>query len=158
LQLLTGARIGEVLNSQWTDFDLERGVKVKPSHHAKQKRTEHLPLSSVAVAFLSPMFETRSEDNPQVFPGRKSGQPVKELKRFWKAVTEAAGLQDYRLHDNRHTDASHLVSIGHSLAVVARLLGHTNPLTTQLYAHLADDPLREAAKVMGDKLSGRHED
>ncbi|MEM8631836.1 MAG: tyrosine-type recombinase/integrase [Pseudomonadota bacterium] len=153
LQLFTGARIGEVLNSQWADFDLDRGVWVKPSHHTKQKRTEHLPLSSGAVTLLCSMAATRSGDNPHVFPGRKPGKPIKELKRFWKAVTEAAGLKDYRLHDNRHTHASHLVSSGHSLPVVGRLLGHTNPMTTQRYAHLADDPLREAAEVMGSKLS-----
>ena len=40
-----------------------------------------------------------------------------------------------------------------SLAIVGRLLGHTNPLTTQRYAHLADDPLREAAEIIGRKLS-----
>jgi site-specific recombinase XerD len=38
-----------------------------------------------------------------------------------------------------------------SLAVVGRLLGHTNPVTTQRYAHLADDPLREAADMFGKK-------
>lgn len=155
LQLLTGARIGEVLTSRWDDFDLERGVWVKPSHHTKQKRTEHLPLSSGAVNLLRSMATDHSEDNPHVFPGRKPGQPIKDLKSFWKSVITAADLDDYRLHDNRHTHASHLVSSGYSLPVVGRLLGHTNPMTTQRYAHLADDLLREAAEVMGSKLAGR---
>lgn len=153
LQLLTGARIGEVLTSQWSDFDLERGVWIKPSHHTKQKRTEHLPLSAAAISLLHSMSPHESSDNPYVFPGRKPGEPIKDLKRFWKSVTGAAELQDYRLHDNRHTHASHLVSSGHSLPVVGRLLGHTNPMTTQRYAHLADDPLRQAADVMGEKLA-----
>ena len=46
LQLLTGARIGEVLTAKWTDFDFERRVWVKPSHHTKRMRTEHLPFRS----------------------------------------------------------------------------------------------------------------
>ena len=45
LQLLTGARIGEVLTATWEDFDLVRGLWTKPSHHTKQKRTEHLQLT-----------------------------------------------------------------------------------------------------------------
>ena len=52
LQLLTGARIGEVLSAQWRDIDLERGVWTKPSHHTKQKKTEHLPLSKAACSLL----------------------------------------------------------------------------------------------------------
>ncbi len=75
-----------------------------------------------------------------------------DLRRFWNAITTAAAIEDYRIHDNRHTHASHLVSSGMSLAVVGRLLGHTNPTTTQRYAHLADSPLREAANVFGEKL------
>jgi integrase len=90
---------------------------------------------------------------PFAFPGKVPGQPLKELKRFWKAMTNAAELTDYRIHDNRHTHASYLVSSGLSLPVVGRVLGHTNPLTTQRYAHLADDPLRDAAEVMARKMT-----
>jgi integrase len=36
LQLLTGARMGEVLKAKKEDFDLERGVWRKPSHQTKQ--------------------------------------------------------------------------------------------------------------------------
>jgi len=52
LLLLTGARIGEVLTAKWEHFDLERGVWTKPSHHTKQKRREHLPISSAPVICL----------------------------------------------------------------------------------------------------------
>ncbi len=79
-------------------------------------------------------------------------------KKFWRNITEQAGLTDYRLHDNRHTHASHLVSSGLSLEIVGRLLGHTNPLTTKRYAHLADDPLRAAAERFGSKMEALRED
>ena len=52
-QLLTGARLGEVLKARWSDLDFERGVWTKPSHHTKQKRTEHIPLSGPALALLA---------------------------------------------------------------------------------------------------------
>ncbi len=73
------------------------------------------------------------------------------------SVTKAAGIENYRLHDNRHTHASHLVSSGLSLEIVGRLLGHTNPLTTKRYAHLADDPLRAAAERFGSKMDALQE-
>jgi len=75
---------------------------------------------------------------------------------FWKAVTAEAGIREYRLHDNRHTHASHLVSSGLSLEIVGRLLGHTNPTTTKRYAHIADTPLRAAAERFGAKLDALH--
>ncbi len=151
-QLLTGARIGEVLSAKWDDFELERGVWTKPSHHTKQKRTEHLPLSRAAVSLLLEMSARSTAIQPHLFPGRKPGKPYRDLKAFWRSVTKAADLPNYRIHDNRHTHASHLVSSGLSLPIVGHLLGHTNPSTTQRYAHLADEPLREAAEVMANKM------
>jgi len=152
LQLLTGSRIGEVLTAQWRDFDLERGVWTKPSHHTKQKRTEHLPLSTATRELLEKMLRASISDSGHLFPGLIANKPLSDLKKFWHSLTTAAGIEDYRIHDNRHTHASQLVSGGVSLAVVGRLLGHTNPITTQRYAHLADDPLRAAAELMADKM------
>ncbi len=151
LQLLTGARIGEVLTARWQDFDLNRGVWIKPSHHTKQKRTEHLPLSKAAVALLNGISKPDTESD-LVFPGKSGDKPIVDLKKFWRSVLAMACIKDYRIHDNRHTYASQLVSSGMSLAIVGRLLGHTNPMTTQRYAHLADDPLRAASEIMAAKM------
>ena len=57
LQLLTGARLGEVLSARKDAFDLERGVWTKPSHLTKQRRTEHVPLSGQALALLVAIVE-----------------------------------------------------------------------------------------------------
>ena len=62
------------------------------------------------------------------------------------------GLTEVRIHDLRHTHASHLVSSGLSLSIVGKLLGHTHASTTHRYAHLADEPLREAAEFFGNKV------
>lgn len=124
LQLLTGARIGEVLSAQWSDFDLDRGVWTKPSHHTKQKRTEHLPLSQAACVLLAEMKLAGSEASAYLVPGKNPTKPYKDLKAFWRAIIKAADLPEYRIHDNRHTHASHLVSSGLSLPIVGRLLGH----------------------------------
>jgi integrase len=155
LQLLTGARIGEVLTATWADFDLDRGVWIKPSHHTKQKRTEHLPLSNAARDLLLRMRDMAENISIYLFPGRNPAKPLTDLKRFWRSVMSMSAIEDYRVHDNRHTHASQLVSSGMSLAIVGRLLGHTNPMTTQRYAHLADDPLRDAAEIMARKMRQR---
>ena len=152
LQLFAGSRIGEVLGARWSEIDFERGVWVKPSHHTKHKRIERLPLSGAALHLLSAMHKVDSASK-FLFPGKNPEKPLYDLKRFWRSIMLAADIQDYRVHDNRHTHASQLVSRGLSLAIVGRLLGHTNPMPTQRYAHLADDPLREAAEVFAEKMS-----
>jgi site-specific recombinase XerD len=69
------------------------------------------------------------------------------LWHVWHFVRKQAGLGlDARLYDLRHSFASIGAGGGLSLPIIGRLLGHTQARTTQRYAHLADDPLREAAE------------
>jgi integrase len=116
--------------------------EIASSHHTKQKRTEHVPLSAPALQLLAVMKE--KSESSFLFPGAVISKPLQEIKKTWAGLCKAAKLRDVRLHDLRHTYASHLVSSGMSLPIVGRLLGHTQPQTTARYAHLADDPLRRA--------------
>lgn len=152
LLLLTGARKGELLQSTWEQFDLEKGIWTKPSHLTKQKKKEHLPLSENALVVISELKKFKKEGSSYLFPSKVSDQPLQEIKTFWKRVTKEAGLENVRIHDLRHTHASHLVSSGLSLSIVGKLLGHTQAATTQRYAHLADEPLRQATGIFGDKI------
>lgn len=149
--LLTGARKSEAMQATWDHFDLGRGIWIKPSHLTKQKKREYLPLSDKAVSLLHEVRHL-NPDSPFVFPGKVEGQPIKEIKTFWKRVLKEAQLQNVRIHDLRHTHASHLVSSGLSLSIVGKLLGHTQASTTQRYAHLADEPLRQAAELFSSKV------
>lgn len=180
LLLLTGARRGEVLQAQWSQFDLAKGVWVKPAATTKQKKEHRVPLSDGAVALLNDIFEAAPRDdlgrlkNKYVFPGPRSGEPMTEIKDEWRAIALAAGLYEElppakpggkperkvncRLHDLRHTYASLLVSAGLSLPIIGALLGHTQASTTHRYAHLMDDPLRaatnQAANLIGNSKRG----
>lgn len=172
LLLLTGAREQEVLKSQWLQIDLERGSWTKPSHHTKEKKIEHVPLSEPALALLRRMKKVNGATGP-LFPG-KAGGSRKTIRRTWVQVCRAAGLTTpytvagkrrmivrhkpiLRIHDLRHSYASYLVSGGVSLPKVGKLLGHTQPATTQRYAHLQDDALRDATNVFGKifKVAGK---
>lgn len=112
--------------------------------------------------------------NPVVFPG-PNGKPLTDIRRTWVSVCRKAGLAvavekksrdgkvargkdgkpvmvlqpTVRIHDLRHSFASILVSAGASLPLIGQMLGHTQVQTTQRYAHLFDDPLRQAAETVG---------
>jgi len=63
-----------------------------------------------------------------------------------------ANLENIRIHDFRHTHASHLVSSWLSLSIVGNLLGYTQADTTRRCAHLAGAPLRQATELFGEKV------
>ncbi len=142
LLILTGARRGETLRAEWSQFDLEAGIWTKPSSHTKQRRVHRVPLSAPATALLK-LRKSLSQSH-LVFPG-PSGVPRYDLKGIWRRVTKVAGLEKIRVHDLRHTYASLLISNGFGLAIIGNLLGHTQTQTTNRYAHLHDDALREAS-------------
>ena len=89
---------------------------------------------------------------PYVFPGKSEDQPLTDLKKTWASVTGKAGIENARVHDLRHTFASILVSRGASLPLIGALLGHTQAATTARYAHLYDEPLREAVELVGSAI------
>jgi integrase len=168
LLLLTGARRGEVLAAEWEQFvGLEAGPAtwVKPSSHTKQKREHRVPLSEPARLLLATMkavAETEAKQKSRLpsrylFPARTGAAAgsMTEIKRSWAAICKAADLRGVRLHDLRHTFASVLASAGLSLPVIGALLGHTQPGTTQRYAHLFDDPLRAATERAGAIVTGK---
>jgi integrase len=146
LLLLSGSRKSEVLTAEWPMFDLQQGLWTKPSAHTKQKTIEHVPLSTAALELLTKMREQSSGEG-FLFPG-KNGH-LTTLRRPWAEICKAAGLSGVRVHDLRHSFASHLVSSGVSLHVVGGLLGHTRPETTQRYAHIQDEALRTASNKFG---------
>ncbi|HUX80567.1 MAG TPA: tyrosine-type recombinase/integrase [Alphaproteobacteria bacterium] len=65
---------------------------------------------------------------------------MKEIKTFWKTSLKAAKIENIRIHDLCCTNASHLAPSGLNLSIVGKLLGHTLASTTQIHAHLAEEP------------------
>ena len=112
-----------------------------------------MPLSAPAKQLLTELRAKAKADAEFVFPGRSQGHRI-EFKRAWAELCLAAGIVA-RIHDLRHTYASVLASSGQSLPVIGALLGHTQPATTARYAHLLDDPLRQATERVGAVVSGR---
>ena len=124
----------------------------KPAATTKQKAEHCVPLSAPARQLLA---EISAEQNGGefVFPGRGSDHRI-NIQKNWVAICKAADIKGVRVHDLRHTYASVLASAGHSLIVIGELLGHSQPQTTDRYAHLFDDTLRKATETAGAIVTG----
>jgi integrase len=148
LSLLLGTRKTELLSVRWADVDLEQGTLRLPI--TKAGRAHLLPLPTPARELLRALpSRGRSE---WVFPGNGATGHLVEVKSAWTRIRTAAKVPDARVHDLRRTLGSWLAAQGHSLPLIGRALNHSNVSTTQVYARLDLDPVREAlernAKLM----------
>lgn len=140
LLVLTGRRVGEVLSLRWDQVDFDRDTIRFPE---TKTGSFVAPLSCFTKEYLR--SEKRKAKTPFVCPSKRPDKALVNLQKPWRLVRQRAGLNDVRLHDLRHSYASLGAGLGMSLPMIGRLLGHSQAATTERYAHLAQDPVREAA-------------
>ena len=149
LLLFTGARSSEITGLRW---DWIRDTRAVLPDSKSGPKTIQLPPPARAVLNALP------RTSRFVFPNPHGTAPIADLGRRWQKLRALAGLDGVRIHDCRHTFASHAVMSGLDLYTVGRLLGHADIASTERYAHLADDHIREAAgrisSIVGDAMSG----
>jgi integrase len=148
LLIFTGCRSAEILQLRWEEVDFERQC-LNLSDSKTGRRT--VMLNTAALEILQGI--DRVGGSPFVIPGRTPDRPLTSLQRLWNRVRVEADIADVRCHDIRHTYASFGINSGQNLSVIGKLLGHAKILTTQRYAHLADDPLRRANEQIGSTLA-----
>jgi integrase len=146
LLLFTGCRLREILHLRWEHVDIERGCLFLPDSKNGRKT---VILNAPALTVLNGLEPV----GPYVTPGDDPEQPRHDLKRPWDAVAKRAGLSGVRLHDLRHTYASFGAGGGLGLPIIGRLLGHTQAATTSRYAHLDNDPLRQASEMIAGRIA-----
>jgi integrase len=148
LLILTGARLREILDAQWSQVDLERGVLFLAKSKTGRKP---LYLSAAAQTVLAAIPKVKG--NLHIIAGTKPGAPRADLKKPWEAVKRAADIDGVRLHDLRHSFASVGAGASFGLPIIGKLLGHSQPATTARYAHLDADPVRRAVEAIGATIS-----
>jgi integrase len=148
LLIFTGARKSEILTARWENFDAEYRCLRLPDSKTGAKV---LQLNSPALEVLARL--PRDDTSPWIVPAHDLSRPLVDLEKPWQRIRAKAGLPNVRLHDLRHSFASAAAAHGLSLHMIGALLGHSQPATTARYAHLAADPLRQAADLIGSRLA-----
>ena len=146
LLLLTGCRLGEIVKLRRSEVRGDMLMLVDSKTGPRK-----VPLNSQARAILE--WQPASE-SPFVFPSPfDPSRPRCTQLRVWYRVRKEAGIEDVRLHDLRHTHASHAVMNGVPVPVVSRMLGHSNVRMTLRYAHLGDRDIERAAERIGRSIA-----
>jgi integrase len=152
LLILTGCRLSEIQKLKWEY--VKNGYLLLPDSKTGARRIPLAPEAQIVLENLP-----RVPKNEYVIAAADGVGYIRNLHHAWRRLQKLAGLERVRIHDLRHTYASNAVMQGHSIVMVAKLLGHSQIQTTMRYAHLADDPIREAAtqvaSVLGKSLSAK---
>jgi len=112
--------------------------------NAKGKRVRSVPLNDAAIdIILKQLEDTKGYD--YLFINHQTGLPYTTVMKVWTRLREKAGLPHLRLHDLRHSFASFLVNSGRTLYEVQQILGHSQSIVTERYAHLSTKTLQAAS-------------
>jgi integrase len=152
LALFTGARRSNVLAMRWANIDLDGATWTIPRDETKTGTTYRLPLSQIAVEILRYRRGIVGDDAEWVFPSDGRRGHLVEPKAAWERIRRRSGLRDLRIHDLRRTLGSWQAAAGASLPIIGRSLGHLTPATTQVYARLDLDPVRQSVESAGAAL------
>ena len=139
----TGMRRGEIFDLHWSHVDLKN--RIIEVGDPKNGDPRFIPINETLMEALQRL--PRRIDTPFVFPGKDGGR-LTDIKKAFSGARERAGLDDIRLHDLRHTFASHLVMAGVDLMTVKELLGHKSTKMTERYSHLSPKHKANAVKVL----------
>ncbi len=143
LALSTGMRQGEIMGLTWDNVDLNQ-CRIT-LHETKNGELRVVPVAGKALELLKEHAKVRRLDTPLLFPGKpskdKNGKnqykPV-DLRAPWEVALKAAGIEDFRFHDLRHSAASYLAMNGASIAEIAEVLGHKTLQMVKRYSHLSE--------------------
>ena len=94
-------------------------------------------------------YRPMQKDN-RIFPGLNYWSICKPLKRM---IKECGITKSISFHCSRHGFATLALSKGMPIESVSRVLGHTNIVTTQIYAKITTQKLDNDLTMFGDKLS-----
>lgn len=141
LSLMFGARQANILAMRWDEINFDLNIWRIPK--TKNGSSHTLPITEDIRPILQRRYENRTSED-WVFPSDGRTGHLVEPKSAWKTLRNRAGLKDLRMHDLRRTLGSILALTNHGLPIIGKVLGHKSPVSTQIYARLADEPVREA--------------
>lgn len=152
LELLyaTGIRVSELINLNLSEVNLEMGF-IKCN---KGLRERVIPIGSIAVnALVEYLNKSRNlliqkPDEKALFVNINGGRLTRQ--GFWKIIkqykNQAKINKDITPHTLRHSFAAHLLENGADLRSIQEMLGHSDISSTQVYAQIAKNKIKEVYK------------
>ena len=145
----SGLRQSELINLTFKQVNFKDRTIIldNQQHVTKSKKVRTVPLNNTAFSVIENRYTGIMED--LIFT--INNEPIKQdflVHKFKKYVRSTDINQSLKFHSLRHTFASWLVQEGVSIFKVSKLLGHADVSTTQIYAHLKQEDLKDSVLLL----------
>jgi len=156
LMVECGLRVGEVCALRWSDITdkiyisgtMHNDGLIYPPKTRSSIRAIPMPIE------LAMKLEPFREDGFVVV--NYLGQKVtpSTIRHWWNRHRSEFGLEEYTLHELRHTFASNLAESNVHPRLMQALLGHASPnVSLQIYAHVHTEQLAQAMQLKADRMT-----
>lgn len=143
----TGMRRGEILSLKWENIDFkDREIHLPTSKNGEPRdiamtNDVHQALSKLAIS------NGFSKSN-LVFPSPKDPHKPVDIKSTWERILSKAGIHDGSFHTIRHSTCTYLASMNISPTLIARIVGHKDSRTTDIYIDAVKSHRHEVMKQL----------
>jgi integrase len=141
LAIETAMRLGEIINLNWSDIDMER--QIATLLHTKNGEVRQVPLSNSAIASVRAL--PRHIASLKVFWRWKG---VSSFESSWQRVLAKSEIKNFRFHDLRHEATSRLFEMNLNMMEVSTITGHKTLQMLKRYTHFSIDKI---AKKISEK-------
>lgn len=162
LGLLTGMRLGDVVNLRWADVGRD-SIQIIPMKTRRKGKKISMPIHPVLRSMLNELQKQKG-DSAYLFPSEReeywkdAGIVTRRFQQFLKdcgiATTEAGGDHRRRLivrkgfHSLRHSFVSLCAANRVPQVAIQDLVGHGSPAMTELYSHADFQQKQDAIKAL----------
>ena len=143
----TGCRLSEIRNMRIDDLNIQ-DMSINVIGKGDKERMVYLNFK--ALHQLRKYLKSRTDDCPYLFVTER--RPIRQtskrnIERIIDRIEQRAKIsKKLTPHTFRHTFATQAMENGAELTDVQHLLGHEDPATTLVYAHVTEERKRQAHK------------
>ena len=125
----------------WGQIDVDARIIDLTITKTKPRR---VPLTIKAIELLLEIMPEQYDKSQFVFLPEDCSDVIRRrpnlfFRRAFDNAVKKANIEDFHMHDLRHTAASYLLMAGVDLRTLADILGHSTMQMVQRYTHLLDD-------------------
>ena len=141
--ILTGLRLGEIMNLRWADIDLSKPeiiIRSSTQYRVKGGKMRPIPLGPDALAIL----KSRQKSSDWVFVGAKGKKYTDDyVSKKFKAYVRAAGLPDeIHYHRLRDTYLTWLAEANVPIHIIKQIAGHSSLMVTEGYLSASSEAMK----------------